>query len=91
MYDVTRQDYKVSLTHPTGFHKGDHILSVRTVTDDFKTVKSVSGSDFGCGKDQLAKADGCEWVKLTDADAIKNFLAEHACTVIKVRKIKITV
>jgi len=87
MYEVTRQDYEVTLTHPTGFHKGTHTLSVRTVTDDCKTVKSVSGSGFGCGKDQLAKADDCPWVKLGDADAIKTFLAEHACTVVKVRKV----
>jgi hypothetical protein len=58
------------------------------VVEPTKTIKSVDGLGFGCGRDQLAKADGRSWIKLTDQEAIKNFLAEHSCTVVKARKVK---
>lgn len=84
MYSMTEKTYVVEVSHPTNFHSGKKTLTVTTRVEPTKETKSVSGEGFGCGRDQLSKADGCSWIKLTDREAIANFMAEHACKVIKV-------
>ncbi len=82
----TEQTYKVTVGHPTNFHSGVKTLTVRTETYPTKVIKSVSGDGFGAGRDQLASAVDLPWVNVDDKEAVKTFLAEHACTILAIRK-----
>lgn len=72
-----RREYKVTVTHPTGFHKGTHTLTVTTNYGGHSVY--INASTFGCSRDFLAG---------DDKRAIKDWLAEHACTVVKIVKVK---
>ncbi len=63
--------YDVTVSHPTGFHSGTHRLTVR----DNHGAKScyISGEDFGCSRDYPTD----------DRAAIRTFLSEHGCSVVK--------
>ncbi len=67
--------YKVTVTHPTNFHKGSFLLTVHLSTTE--GMRFCSGSDFGCSRDYSTS---------TDEAALKLFLAEHACTITKTVK-----
>lgn len=76
-----RTYYEVTVSHPTNFHTGIHRIEVvRTPKYGNPDVVEVSvrGSKFGCGRDQFG---------VTDHEAIEAFLAEHACSVVKITRI----
>lgn len=69
--------YAVTVSHPTGFHNGTHTIRVRMCFGG--KFRFCGGSNFGCSRDYLVK---------NDKEAITKFLAEHACTVVKIKKVK---
>jgi hypothetical protein len=82
--------FNVEVKHPTGFHKGTHVVTVhesfmndqvRKYCADRKLMfLSCSASEFGCSRDYFVK---------NPEEAIRTFLAEHACSVVNVKKIKV--
>lgn len=82
----TTTTYKVTLTHPTGFHTGTHEITVNHYPE-VETVgqyehRTCGGSAFGYSRDYTV------YCAKTDKEAIAVFLREHACTVVKVVKVK---
>jgi hypothetical protein len=65
--------YTVTVKHPTDFHKGEHAITVKMNRDG---TRYCDGRGCGCSRDYNVK---------TDADAIRRFLAEHACDVICIK------
>lgn len=76
-----RTTYKVSVKHPTDYHKGMYtVVVIRKVGKYFpKKEVSVDSTDFGCGRDQF---------NVTDEQAISSFLSEHACRVLTCEKLE---
>ena len=69
--------YKVTVSHPTNFHKGTHEITVTKNSDG--RSKYASGGAFGCSRDYFVSDDKA---------VIRTFLAEHACTVVEVVKVR---
>ena len=68
--------YRVTVTHPTGFHKGTHEL---TVSENFGgKTRYVTGVSFGCSRDYPVKSD---------VTAIRKFLEEHGTTAKTITKL----
>ena len=73
-YTISRTCYAVEVSHPTGFHKGRHVVIVTTRTNGNNVVRYCTGDAFGCSRDYVVR---------NDKDAIAAFLAEHACRVVE--------
>lgn len=97
---MAKQDYLVTVVHPTGFHSGEKRLTLHDspMAPNSATLpgslKFVTGEGFGCSRDYACivfkSSKGFVAMKEKDAAefAIKAFMAEHACTVTKIRKAK---
>lgn len=82
---TARESYKVTLTHPTGFHnKPSYEVVVITTTFDCAGERTITRRcdcpAFGCSRD-YSRYDAT-----TDKGAIAVFLREHACTLVKATK-----
>lgn len=74
---MNERSYKVAVSHATNFHNGTHVITVKTNFDGASVY--CSGASFGCSRD---------YATTDDKQAIRAFLAEHACVVTKCRKTK---
>jgi hypothetical protein len=72
---LKRTQYRVAVSHPTGFHKGTHTF---TVSEWPNGSRFVDAADFGCSRDYFVK---------TDKEAISLLLREHACSAVSFRKL----
>jgi hypothetical protein len=63
--------YTVEVSHATGFHKGRHIITVKTNYSGASVY--CSSPAFGCSRDYAA----------TDSLAVRTFLAEHGCAIVR--------
>ena len=66
--------YNVTVSHPTGYITGTHTVRVKykCLTVHYAEHRYCDSIVFGCSRDYY----GCN----NDKDAIRLFLAEHACT-----------
>lgn len=78
---TSSKTYKVSVSHPTGFHTGDHAITVYYYeqTAFQPEHRTCSGGAFGYSRDYFVK---------TDKEAIAAFLREHACSITKAVKVR---
>lgn len=79
MYEVTRKSYEVTTTHLNGYLDGTHKFTVNTVKTDKGIHRYVDAPDYGCSRDYYVS---------NDEEAIKALLAEHATTVVSIKKSK---
>jgi hypothetical protein len=75
--NMNRRKYKVTISHPTGFHKGTKVLTINE-TPGRQGLVFITGEGFGCSRDYLK----------SDKEAIKEFMTEHGCSVVKVTKVR---
>jgi hypothetical protein len=83
--NATKTTYKVTVTHPTGFHTGTHEITVthrEAIAGVQMEHRNCDGRAFGYSRDYN------KYAAKTDREAIAVFLREHGCSVVKVVKVK---
>lgn len=73
----TPANYKVEVSHPTGFHSGTHDLTVKVNFGG--ATRYVAGFAFGCSRDYTTDSD---------EQAIRSFLREHLTTAVAIKAAK---
>ncbi len=77
---MNERTYLVTVSHPTGFHKGTIELTIHNAT--YEDVVFYTASNFGTSRDFAF----LRFLGEDETTPIRKWMAEHLCTVLSIKK-----